>query len=43
MVRNTRRGAVRVDPATLAVTLDGEPVTCEPATDVPLSGRYLLG
>ncbi len=43
MVRNTRRGAVRVDPATLAVTLDGEPITCEPATDVPLSGRYLLG
>ncbi len=43
MVRNTRRGTIRVDPATLAVTLDGEPVTSEPATEVPLSGRYLLG
>ena len=43
MVRNTRRGAVRVDPGTLAVTLDGEPVTSEPADEVPLSGRYLLG
>ena len=43
MVRNTRRGAIRVDPGTLAVTLDGEPVTAEPAAEVPLSGRYLLG
>ena len=43
MVRNTRRGEVRVDPQTYAVTLDGEPVTCEPAAEVPLSGRYLLG
>ena len=43
MVRNTRRGAIRVDPKTLAVTLDGEPITAEPAAEVPLSGRYLLG
>ncbi len=43
MVRNTRRGAVRVDRRTHAVTLDGELVTAEPATEVPLSARYLLG
>ncbi len=43
MVRNTRRGAIRVDPATGAVTLDGEPVSVPPADDVPLSTRYLLG
>ena len=43
MVRNTRRGTVRVDPASLAVTLDGEPVTSEPVSEVPLSARYLLG
>ena len=40
---NLRRGAIRVDPATGAVTLDGEPVTAPPADDVPLSTRYLLG
>lgn len=43
MVRNDRRGVVRVDPRTLDVTLDGEPIAAEPATEVPLSGRYLLG
>jgi urease subunit alpha len=43
MVRNTRRGTVRVDPRTLEVTLDGEPVAAAPASEVPLSGRYLLG
>ena len=30
MVRNDRRGTVRVDPRTAAVTLDGEPVAAEP-------------
>ena len=43
MVRNTRRGAVRVDPRSLEVTLDGEVVTAPPADEVPLSARYLLG
>lgn len=43
MVRNTRRGTVRVDPRSLAVTLDGEVVTAPPADEVPLSARYLLG
>ena len=43
MVRNDRRGSVRVDPRTHAVTLDGEPVSAAPAEELPLSGRYLLG
>ena len=43
MVRNDRLGAVRVDPATHEVTLDGEPVRSEPAATVPLSALYLLG
>jgi urease subunit alpha len=43
MVRNDRRGTIRVDPATHAVTLDGELVAAAPAAEVPLSARYLLG
>jgi urease subunit alpha len=43
MVHNDRRGAVRVDPSTYAVTLDGDPVAAAPVEDVPLSSRYLLG
>lgn len=43
MVRHGRTGDVRVDPATLAVTLDGEPVEAPPLEEVALSGRYLLG
>ena len=43
MVRNDRLGAVRVDPVTHEVTLDGEPMRSEPAATVPLSALYLLG
>ena len=43
MVRHGRTGDVRVDPRTLAVTLDGEPVAAPPLEEVALSGRYLLG
>ena len=43
MVRNERTGTVRVDPRTLAVTLDGELVDAPPLDEVVLSGRYLLG
>ena len=38
MVRNDRRGTVRVDPRTHAVTLDGEPVSAAPVDEPPLSG-----
>jgi urease subunit alpha len=43
MVRNGRLGAVRVDPGTHAVTLDGEPMLSEAAETVSLSRLYLLG
>jgi urease subunit alpha len=43
MVRNDRLGAVRVDPVTHAVTLDGEPVDSAPTDRVTLSRLYLLG
>ena len=43
MVRHGRTGDVRVDPRTLAVTLDGEPLAAPPLEEVALSGRYLLG
>jgi urease subunit alpha len=42
MVRNSRTGTVSVDPAARTVSLDGEPLTCLPAAEVPYSGRYLL-
>ena len=34
--------AVRVDPSTLEVTIDGRPVTIPPAESLPLTQRYLL-
>lgn len=43
MVRNSRTGTVRVDPATLAVTLDGEPLALEPLAGLAFSRRFLLG
>ncbi|MCX6391569.1 MAG: urease subunit alpha [Actinobacteria bacterium] len=43
MVRNSRIAAVRVDPGTHAVTVDGEIVQTPPVRDVPLSALHLLG
>ena len=43
MVRNARRGVVRVDPRSYAVTLDGEPVSAPPVERVAFSDRFLLG
>jgi urease subunit alpha len=42
MVRNDRTGEVVVDPDGHTVSLDGEPLSCPPASEVPYSGRYLL-
>jgi urease subunit alpha len=33
---------VRVDPATLDVTIDGRPVDLPPAETLPLTQRYFL-
>lgn len=43
MVRNDRTAAVRVDPATHAVTVDGAAVDTPPVAHVPLSPLHLLG
>lgn len=42
MVRNSRLGAVRVQPDTGQVTLDGEPIGSDPADRVSLSRLYFL-
>ncbi len=33
---------IQVNPETFTVTVDGEPVTCEPAAELPLAQRYFL-
>jgi urease subunit alpha len=33
---------IEIDPETFAVRVDGEHVTCEPASELPLTQRYLL-
>jgi urease subunit alpha len=43
MIRNSRLGAVRVDPTSHVVTLDGDVVEAPPADRVTLSRRYFLG
>jgi urease subunit alpha len=43
MLHNSRTGAVRVEPHTLDVTLDGEPLQMQPVSEVSFSGSYLLG
>lgn len=33
---------IQVNPETFTVTVDGEPVACEPAAELPLAQRYFL-
>jgi urease subunit alpha len=42
MVRNDYLPKVEVDPETYTVKADGEVVTCEPASELPLTQRYFL-
>jgi urease subunit alpha len=42
MIHNDATPDIRVDPETYAVTVDGEPATCEPAEVVPMAQRYFL-
>jgi urease subunit alpha len=42
MIRNSRVGATHVDPASAAVTFDGELLTAEPASQVSLNRLYFL-
>ncbi len=42
MVHNTATPDIHVDPETYEVRADGELLTCEPATELPLAQRYFL-
>jgi urease subunit alpha len=42
MVRNDATPRIEVDPRTYEVRADGELLTCEPATTLPLAQRYAL-
>ena len=42
MVHNSATPHVEVDPETYEVRADGELLTCEPATVLPMAQRYFL-
>jgi urease len=42
MVLNSATPDIKVDPETFEVTADGEHLTCEPATTLPLARKYFL-
>jgi urease subunit alpha len=42
MVNNSATPRIEVDPETYEVRADGELLTCEPATVLPLAQRYFL-
>ncbi len=42
MILNTATPHIEVDPETYEVRADGELLTCEPATVLPMAQRYFL-
>ena len=42
LVHNTYQPRIEVDPRTYEVRADGELLTCEPATELPMTQRYFL-
>lgn len=42
LIHNDKTPVIEVDPENYKVTVDGEHVTCEPATELPLAQRYFL-
>jgi urease subunit alpha len=42
MVHNSLTPKIEVDPETYEVRVDGEPISCEPASVLPLAQRYFL-
>jgi urease subunit alpha len=42
MVHNDWQGGIEVDPETYEVRADGEPLSCEPASSLPMTQRYFL-
>ncbi len=42
MIHNDATPDLQVDPETYVVTADGEVLTCEPATELPMAQRYFM-
>ncbi|MGN6489319.1 MAG: urease subunit alpha, partial [Devosia sp.] len=42
MIHNSATPQIEVDPETYEVRADGELLTCEPATELPMAQRYFL-
>ena len=42
MLMNTYQPEIQVNPETYEVRADGELLTCEPATELPMAQRYFL-
>lgn len=42
LIHNDKTPEIRVDPETYEVKVDGELITCEPATVLPMAQRYFL-
>jgi urease subunit alpha len=42
MIHNAWRPSISVDPETYQVVADGQVLTCEPATVLPMAQRYFL-
>jgi len=42
MIHNAARPQIDVNPETYEVRADGELLTCDPATELPLAQRYFL-
>jgi urease subunit alpha len=42
MIHNSLCPSIEVDPETYEVRADGELLTCEPATSLPMAQRYFL-
>ncbi|WP_268999202.1 urease subunit alpha [Paenibacillus athensensis] len=42
MIHNAETPSIEVNPETYEVKVDGEPITCEPATELPMAQLYFL-
>jgi urease alpha subunit len=42
MIHNDQTPVIEVNPETYEVKVDGEPITCEPAVELPMAQRYFL-
>ena len=42
MIHNTLTPRIEVDPQNYQVFIDGELITCEPASELPMTQRYFL-